>query len=58
MLWLVSRGMLVIWIDGGEGGYASWDHFLLRFTVVLNGVGGTFVVNMVGICSVVPMAFI
>jgi hypothetical protein len=33
----------------------SWDHFLLRLTMVFIGVGGTFVLNMVGICRVVPM---
>ena len=32
----------------------SWDHFLLRFTGVFNGVGGTVVLNIVGIFRVVP----
>ena len=36
----------------------SWDHFLLRITRVFNGVGGTIVLNMLGIWSVVPMMFI
>ena len=27
----------------------SWDHFLLRFTEVFGGVGGTVVLNMVDI---------
>ena len=41
-----------------HGGYVSWDHFLLRFTRVFGGVGGTIVLNMAGIWSVVPMMFI
>ena len=38
----------------GEDIYGSWDHVLLRFTKVFNGVGGAVVVNMEGICSMVP----
>ena len=36
----------------------SWDHFLLRFTGMFNGVGGTMVLNMLEIWSVVPIMFI
>ena len=35
----------------------SCDHFLLRFTEVYIGVGGTFALNIVGICRVLPMMF-
>ena len=37
------------------GGYVSWDHVLLQFMGMLIGVGGAIVLNIVGICSVLPM---
>jgi hypothetical protein len=42
---------------GMGGGYVSWDHFLLQFIEVFMGVGGTFVLNIVGICRVWPIMF-
>jgi hypothetical protein len=35
----------------------SWDHFLLLFTGVLGGVGGTVVLNTMGISKVLQMVF-
>ena len=40
---------------GGGGGYVSWDHFLLQFTEVFIGVGDAIVLNIVGICKVLPI---
>lgn len=55
MFWLMIIGVLVVWVVGGGGGYVSWDQFLLRFIVVFIGVGGAFVLNILGICRVFPM---
>lgn len=49
-----SGGILIIGVVEEEDIYGSWDHVLIRLTKVFSGVDGTVVVNMEGICSMVP----
>ena len=57
MSWFVIRGILVVGLWGGGGGYVSWDQFSLRFTNVFISMGDAVMLNTVGICRDLPIMF-